>query len=228
MGEESSFSVGGVDHQQENVLPSLDQFGQMYHEGRQLETPVARMIDECLKAMAELPLGKRGIVLGSGPNTESWHSRGWKTIDIDPTFRPTYLGDANKLAEVVGGGSFDYILSEYITMDEVAGTLMPRNDRDFLEPAMGSENLLIQASKVLKMGGKLIIASGDFGGNPDVGVIRAEEYASMIRRHGFAPSVLTVSLEDFSDPERRSQGVNITWYAEKVNEDPSVKEETPK
>lgn len=154
------------DHLRENAIFSSEQIARLNSEGARFSSHTIRMIDECRDAMERMPLGAKGVVIGPGNNASSWHDRGWETIDILVSVGPTYVADANQLAEVTEGTQYDFVLSEYVTMHPEAGhptKTLPKTGEPYYEPAVGHENLLAQANKVLKPSGRLIIKTVDFG-----------------------------------------------------------------
>ncbi len=92
--------------------------------------------------------GIRMLVVGSGINTEGWKSAGAQTLDNNPTSGADYVGDANKLTEVLGETEYDCIFLEKIGIN-------PDPQR-----GVNLDNLLPQIFKHLKLGGKLIIQTG--------------------------------------------------------------------
>jgi hypothetical protein len=198
---------------------SSQEIGQLNMEGHRDISPAIRTIDECREAMERMHEGKVGLVIGSGPNTPEWHHRGWMTLDIDASYNPTFAADANTASNVVEEKSLDFLLSEFITLHEIAGTETKVLGRAIeVEPAVGHSDLLAESNKLLKLSGRLIIRSVDMAGSEHSNLPVSEEYAQALRDHGFAPVLEIHNIEDFRDPDNRKNGVVITWYAEKVSE----------
>lgn len=204
-------------HHKDNVALSSEQIAKMNMEGHRFTHHTIQMIDECRDAIEKMPQGKDGIVLGAGPNSRGYAHRGWESIDIDPSVSATYTADANHLSEAVNGKQYDFVMAERLTLGEVAGTPVARVDRDYLEPAVGHERLLEQARAVLKDGGRLIIDTVDFG-DTLTNLPKSEAYAALMRKHGFAPVLEVKTIDDFTDPDKRNKGTEVTWYAEKLKE----------
>jgi len=133
-----------------------------------------KIVGECRAAMAGMPRGKRGLVLGSGFNTELWEKRGWDTLDISPRYGPHFVADANWL-EGLGLGSYDFIYAECITFDASG------------ENGVNPARLLNQANKALKTGGKLIIETAHVEGveKSEKSVPDRRRYANLMVAHGF-------------------------------------------
>lgn len=92
--------------------------------------------------------GESMLVVGSGSNSISWRKSGAQTLDIDPTSRADFIGDANKLADVLQGKKFDIIVTEALTQGDTG---------------VNMKAFLIQAYKALNVGGKIIIFSAHIG-----------------------------------------------------------------
>lgn len=148
-----------------------------------------------------LPEGKRGIVLGSGVNTDSWNSKGWETLDFDPRFRTTFTEDAN----LMGGISYlqeryNLVIAENITFSKTS------------LDAVGRGKLALEANKLLKDDGILIIRSGHIQPNPLVDSVKTlpdiSWYPGLLTRHGFEVTVLIFN------PTTDERGVtsNNVWY----------------
>ncbi len=164
--------------------------------------------------MVSLLDNQTGIVLGSGQNTNKWCQKGWKTIDISPKIKPNYTGDVNHLAKIVGDKKFDFVLSENITLNPEAGYIV-KNVNGYLEPSVGHENLIIQASLVLKKNGKLIINTADFG-DKSVSLPKSEIFSNILTKHGFNHVMEIPRLDDFLNTSKREKGISVIWYAEKL------------
>lgn len=103
------------------------------------------MIAEAKTAFVRMPEGKRGLVIGSGPNTPQWQRRGWATLDMDPTVDPDFLVNANWLEAFVEPNTFDFVLAERLTFDRT-GVRGVRPKR-----------LAASARAILKDGGVLVV-----------------------------------------------------------------------
>lgn len=101
------------------------------------------------------PPGKRMLVIGSGERTNFWKSIGAETLDIDRSFQPDFVADANSLIEAVGEEAFDIILAEAITID-------PEGKR-----GVNFERMVNQASIALKPGGELFLQTASVGSLPE-------------------------------------------------------------
>lgn len=106
-----------------------------------------QIITEVGDAIRLMPKGKRGIVLGSGKHTQAWRKNGWETLDIDARSNPDYVSAAGELGEFVPVQSVDFVLME----------LLP-------EPG----KYLNQAHTALKVGGILVIFTGNQFPNPNI------------------------------------------------------------
>src|SRR3989344_8729422 len=186
-------------------------------EGARFSDKDISLIDECKDALERMDVNKKGLVLGAGQNTPHWMAKGWETLDLLPEYNTTFIADANNLSNAVGDNKYDFVLAERLTLNPVAGdpTLVRGPSGDYFEPALGHNNLLAEANRILNTGGRLIIQTIDNAGM-QVGVPVAEQFTPFFETYGFKP-VLVVS-EDFRIPEVRKKGVEVTWYAEKVHD----------
>lgn len=107
--------------------------------------PALELVDSAREALARMPYGKNGVVIGSGPNTQAWREKGWHTLDIDRASGADYVVDANDLETVIPANSQDFLFAEAIRMDEGGNA------------GVGWGRLLNQANYALKNGGELII-----------------------------------------------------------------------
>jgi hypothetical protein len=167
------------------------------------------LVFESRKAMKKMPKDKRGIVIGSGDNTEKWHKKGWETLDFNPIHKTNYIGDANYLSELIGEEDhYNFLFSENvpITMSECS---MPVD-------GIRLENILSQTSGVLKKNGVLIIKTIDFGERKDIDMAPAEKYMPLMEKNGFNAVLEINDLSRFANPCFRTDGVSITWYARKI------------
>lgn len=165
------------------------------------------LMDDCTFAMSQMPPGLTGIVVGAGQNAEDWHEFGWQTIDLLESCNPTYTADANDLAEILDGEKMDYIYAEFVSMHTTAGFEGIYKG----EPAVGYENILVQAKQVLRPGGKLIIQTGHYWGSLQFdGKLECDKYAQMMQKHHFAPTMLIKRIIGSGG----GGSLAVTWYAE--------------
>ncbi len=132
-----------------------------------------QIVDEDREVMVHMPEGKRGIVIGSGENSESWRQRGWTTLDIDPSVGADIIADANHLETVIFPRTQDYIYAEYI-----------RFSREGVD-GVHAARLLQQANKVLKNGGHLIIETANFENVPEATLPQRDKFGALMIKHGF-------------------------------------------
>lgn len=162
------------------------------------------IIDRARVALAKMPEGKTGIVLGSGPNTADWRNRGWKTLDIDPTVGADYTANANQTEKHIAPSSQDFILAETIVFD--------RRGRK----GVGPGRLLQQANLALRPGGMLVIESAHVEGSPIRQVPDKQWYAQQMRKHGFRT---VVELHDRNElPSEQFLDQRVFYYGVKVAE----------
>ena len=160
----------------EPQIIATDAVSRLNFEGQREKLPFLDIIDGCREALARMPEGKTGIVIGSGRNTNEWKYRGWKTLDKDPVFEPDLACDANLMSETVPPGSQDFIFAECLTFDP------------FGEKGVVPARLLAEANKVLKTGGKLIIKTAheeDTSKSKFMTIPDRRRYMYELQKHGF-------------------------------------------
>lgn len=160
-----------------------------------------RIVDECREALYDMPEGKEGIVVGSGPNTELWRAKGWKTLDLDPESNADMILNANEMAGTVAPESQDFVYAEAITMDSkgVKGASPAR--------------LLNQFNKVLKPGGKLIIQTAHFEG-VKTSLPNREGYIKLLQAHGFY-GIAELGTIHYLDETGSKYEQRVVYYGEK-------------
>jgi curved DNA-binding protein CbpA len=162
-------------------------------------------------ALNKMPVGKQGVVIGAGGNTENWKERGWKTLDIDPTTGADFIIDANYLEKIASPASQDFLYSEYVKFDPEGWN------------GVASARILQQANKILKMNGEFVIKSAIFENVPNITTPEKETFLKLLKDHGF--EVVTEMGEPHKYDENKSEQ-EITYYAKKTGEgyDPSRSE----
>jgi hypothetical protein len=175
------------------------------HEGLGRVWEPLKVVNAGRIALNKMPEGQTGVVLGSGPNTESWRQKGWQTLDIDAAAKADFTADANKLDEVLPPGSQNYILAECIRFDETA------------ERGVASDVLLSQANRALAVGGKLVIETAHFENHPTSKLPDRKEYAKRMTAYGFNT---VVELNDYISfgPDGEKQVQKVVYYGEKKDE----------
>src|SRR3989338_6006020 len=101
----------------EPVVMGKDTITRLNRAGTRENNVNLKLVDECRAAIGNMPDGKSGVVVGSGPNTEAWRGRGWQTIDVNPTAGADFVVDANHMVTVLGPKSRDFVCAEYVTFD---------------------------------------------------------------------------------------------------------------
>ncbi len=117
------------------------------------------MTDTVFSVLSEplLP-GQKGMVIGSGGNSEHYNSRGWITLDRNPTVGALIVGSGNNIPATEG--SLDYVVAENLTID-------PNYTEDTADGVFFPA-LLNESGKALKMGGMLIVCTMyELRGNPN-------------------------------------------------------------
>lgn len=170
----------------------------------ELEISCIQLMWQSKEAMHKMPEGKKGIVIGSGGNTAKWHERGWETLDINPNYKSKHIGDANRLSEIVKERNYDFLLSENISISTVS---LPKP----LLNAVGHRNLLLQAHRVLKKDGALIIQTIDSEKKIEDFRPGTNEYAQLMEAYGFTD----ISKTKNSMPPG-IKGISVVWYARKI------------
>ncbi len=191
-----------------------DVIGKMNAEGLRQSFQPLEVVGSAREALGRMPEGKSGIVLGAGPNTTEWRSRGWVTLDVDPQYGADITGDANYLERFVPDGSLDFVYAECITFDPKA------------ERGVHPVRLLQQANRALRMGGKLIIQTANAYNAPTGSTLpKKEEFAEKMTNHGFKTVVESGEVHVYEDPgggecvEQR-----VVYYGQKVAEGYSHKQ----
>lgn len=186
-------------------LYSLDAVGKLAEFDTNAENPYVQTVVECSEALERMPSGKVGIVLGSGPNTALWKSKKWFTLDIEEDCSANFTADANNLEAAVGQmkGHFDFIYAEAIRFD-------PNSKK-----GVSRGRLLDQSSKILPIGGTLIIKTANIESN--FGTLpKRESYAQLATRHGFR---VTVVVEPYHvNPLTGTKSQQVWYYCEKIAE----------
>jgi len=130
------------------------------------------------KSLEEMPKGKSGIVIGSGGNTETWKSRGWKTLDRNPRYGADITTDANRLERRVLPKSQDFLFAEELSFDKIGD-----NDGKY---GVKPSNLLEGAREVLRTNGQLLIKTRDLKlAHETVDIPSKFEFADLMAKHGF-------------------------------------------
>ena len=163
-----------------------------------------KIIDDAKKALSRMPDGKRGIVLGSGDNTDLWKKKGWKTLDVKPTSKVDFVADANNLEKVIAPSSQDFLLAEYISFDLTG------------KKGVIAKNLIEQSNKVLKIGGILIIETGHHEGWPWPDPLpNKTDFANLMANNGFQTVLEQDKVEVWAETVRQQgvvyYGKKLTW-----------------
>ena len=183
------------------VLISPEAVKRLNGEGVRYGWEPLRIVDEGRIAIARMPEGKSGIVIGSGPNTPEWKTRGWRTLDIDPQAGADMTLDANQLETMVPADSQDFLLSEYLTFDQLG--------KEGVTPA----RLLQQANRILKIGGELIIESVSFENLPESTIPNRLEFAELMAKHGYDTVVEVGEYYHFGEDKKEQR---VVYYGKKV------------
>lgn len=183
------------------VTIATEAVARLNSEGFRYTWEPLRIVDEGREAMARLPQGKKGIVIGSGENTQGWKDRGWKTLDIDPSAQADMTVDANQLETVIMPGTLDFLLAECVTFDP--------NGTEGVSPA----RLLSQANKVLKSGGELIVESASFENAPQARVPNRTPFSELMTAHGFDT---TVEVGTYHHVDELKTEQRVVYYCRKV------------
>lgn len=185
---------------------STDVIQKMNAEGLRQSFQPLEVVGSAREALSRMPEGKSGVVLGAGPNTSEWRSKGWVTLDVDPQYGADITGDANYLERFVPDGSLDFVYAECITFDPEA------------EKGVHPVRLLQQANQALRMGGELIIQTANAYNAPAKSTLpRKEEFAEKMIDLGFRTVVESGEVHVFEHPgggecvEQRA-----VYYGEKV------------
>ncbi len=173
-------------------------------EGKGASFEELALVNEVRRVMNRMPEGKSGVVLGSGPNTDLWRSRGWKTLDIDQAVGADFTLNANWLEAIsLLIGKQDFILVEYIRMDPkgIDGVHWVR--------------LLDQARRILKLGGVVSIISGAFENNPRSTLPQRKWYGNKMAQSGFNA---VVEMERKIDDGSGQTEQRVVYHGRKVAE----------
>jgi len=168
-------------------------------QGKLAENSDFQIIGECKQALDKMPRSKRGLVLGSGGNSDEWREKGWLTLDIDESCQPDIVGNANYL-EDLNLSDFDYVCAECIRFDRKGKLGVSRG------------RLLNQVNKVMSEGGKLIIITSHAEGK-DTEVPDRRFFANLMGRHGFRTVVELFPLQSDQKGVKRQK---VIYYGEKI------------
>jgi hypothetical protein len=161
-----------------------------------------KIIDDAKKALSKMPEGKKGIVLGSGGNTEIWKKKGWKTLDIKLASKADYIVDANKLEKLIMRASQDFLLAEFISFD-------PTGKKGVI-----AKKLIQQSNKVLKIGGILIIETGHHEGYPWPDPLpNKTDFANLMANNGFQTVLELHKVEVWAETVRMQ---DVVYYGKKL------------
>lgn len=151
-----------------------------------------------------MPDGKRGIVLGSGGNTEVWKKKGWKTLDIKPENKADYVADANKMEKAVAPASQDFLFAEYISFD-------PTGKKGVI-----ANKLIEQSNKVLRSGGILIIQTGHHEGYPWSDPLpNKTDFSNLMANNGFQTVLEQDKVEVWAGTVRQQ---SVVYYGKKLTQ----------
>lgn len=207
MVEENEGSSGSSVEVPKPVVVAEDAVTRLFQQGyrEKPETPYLKIKGEAREALARMPDGKKGIVLGSGDKTRSWREKGWSTLDILPESEADYIDNVNYLDNRLRPDTQDFILAEHITFD-------PAGDR-YAVPG----RLLKQANKALRPEGILILQTASFENEPETTIPTREKFARTLTRHGFQTVVEVHPYEEYDEKsDKRVQ--KVAYYAKKVAE----------
>lgn len=184
------------------TLMAEDTIRRLNSEGFRERFEPLKIVDEAREVLERMPEGKSGIVLGSGPNTKSWKTKGWKTLDIDPSSNADFIVDANQLETLVTPASQDFLMTEFITFD-------PKG-----ENGVGRGRLLQQANKALKEGATLVVRTAHQEGMatylPD-----RRDFVHQMTDYGFQT---VVELHQIIDSGGNIKEQEVVYYGKKVAE----------
>lgn len=200
---EVSVNTEGTSQVKPAVLISPEAIQRLNSEGMRYEWEPLRIVDEGRVAMARMPEGQVGIVIGSGDNTTKWRARGWDTLDIDPTVKADMTIDANELETAITPGSQDYLLAECVTFKPLG------------EKGVSPARLLQQANKGLKIGGILMVETASFENHPKITIPNRFHFPGLMVAHGF-DVVIEVDTCYHSEEDQRQQ--RVVYYGKKVAE----------
>lgn len=190
-------------------------------EAPHLGSSAIDMVNECRVAVMQMPIDKSGIVLGA--EGHDWRKKGWDTVNVHPAAMAKFTGDVNHLDEFIGEKRYDYVYAENLPISKEEGSKSTNDVSGFPldAPNLHPERLLEQVRNTLNPGGKLILQTADAGVADPNEALRSyltssEEWAELLRKHGFAPVLEIQNLANFTDPEKREESVRVYWYAQKV------------
>lgn len=170
--------------------------------------PKYRTIQDAIDATNQIPGGKSGIVLGSGPHTDEWREKGWQTLDIDARFNPDLKGDAQTLDELTPPGTNDYVLAEHIRFD-------PKGVDGVARGA-----LLKQMNLALKDGGVAIVETASII-NGGKGQTTPDQpwFLRLMQAHGFDVISVCGKPTKYFDPDGQEVVQRkITYYGRKIHD----------
>lgn len=184
------------------ALMGTPAISRLNREGLRTTYEPLNIVDEAREVLARMPESKSGIVLGSGPNTESWKQKGWKTLDINPASKADYTTDANKLETVISPNSQDFLHAEFIRFD-------PKGVE-----GVGPGRLLQQANKALKDGGIIIVETAHQEGMPTTLPDR-QDFIKKMADHGFQA---VAELHEIKHPGNGASEQKVVYYGRKLAE----------
>jgi predicted SAM-dependent methyltransferase len=163
----------------------------------------------CKQALEKIPENSTGIVLGAGRNTEEWREKGWKTLDIDSKHGADFVGDANRLSEIIPKNSLDFVFAEAIP-----SVSMREN-----HPGVNEKTLVAESAQVLKPGGYLIIKAPANEGGDLVKGIKVQDYIEILEEnnfHGIAEQSEVLSFKTMGESGEESGSYrSVMYYAKK-------------
>lgn len=165
----------------------------------------------------QMPSGMKGLVIGLGSKSEAryWEERGWDSLDINPQNKPTHVGDANYLAEIMQGGNLNYILTEFLPLS-ISGKLLGTNigGRIVEFPTVKYESFFDQAWQLLSPGGKLIVATGHFAGaEQPPEKLSCKDFGELLMQRGFKVQATVTKLV----LGRAKDSMQVIWVGEKLD-----------
>lgn len=185
------------------VLLQNDVIRKWNSEDSRQEWEPLKIVNLVNEVMIRMLPGKKGVVLGSGKNTEKWRGKGWNTLDIDPEVKPDWVMDANLMEKVIFPKSQDFVYAEDITFATKGGQIGVIRGR-----------LLNQVNRVLKEGGILIIRTVD-SRTPTSSLPKQEEMGRILMEHGFNA---VIELRDKKPIGTKMWQQEVIYYGKKVAE----------
>jgi hypothetical protein len=167
----------------------------------------ADLVFQSKEAMIKMPEGKTGLVIGSGGNTKEWNKKGWETLDVEPIFKTNYIGDANRLGEIVKEKRYDYILSENVAISNSSKPPSLNNAR--IVNSIKLESFLNNAYKILNDQGILIVQMTDSEKMLDEFRSGNDKYNLFVEKNDFL-GIMEISRRPISPED-----LSLTWYARK-------------